>query len=299
MADTPFVQRTGIDRGKPIDDDFPMASRIALGHLVLSLIENNYVSGPPAIFSELFRTGRFTGREFEARSHPFSAIHIIDPLIQMEWHRAYAFCERVYGHLLISHQAYDGDIDDFVEVSSLQDAQLYFSDGINLIMSEDNIAFQFIDGSFQRRGRAHTQAGFQRVGSVLSNPLLVRTRHHYVRARRFFDERPQPDVTNCIKEAICALEDCVQALTKKSASNDFSKAMKQLQGLNTRQIHPAIADGIIRLHAYRGSGRGIAHAAPDGSAVSELDAELVLNLVASYITYFVDLFPVVEDDVPF
>ena len=56
---------------------------------------------------------------------------------------------------------------------------------------------------------------------------------------------------------------------------------------------------MIKLHGYRGSGRGVAHAALEGNRVSEIDAELVLSLTAAYITYLVDLFPDSEDEIPF
>ena len=60
-----------------------------------------------------------------------------------------------------------------------------------------------------------------------------------------------------------------------------------------------MAIGIIKLHAYRGSGQGVAHAALAGTKVSELEAELVLSLVASYITYLTDLLLRPEDENPF
>ena len=86
---------------------------------------------------------------------------------------------------------------------------------------------------------------------------------------------------------------------QKPASKNFTRAVKQLEGNGPEQIPPPIAEGMIRLHAYRGSGQGVAHAALGGSRVSEVEAELVLNLVASYVTYLVDFFPQPEDETPF
>jgi hypothetical protein len=95
------------------------------------------------------------------------------------------------------------------------------------------------------------------------------------------------------------LEACLEILTQKPASKDFTKVVKQLQGNAIDEIPPPVAEGMIKLHGYRGSGQGVAHAALAGTKVSELEAELVLNLVASYITYLVDLFSHPEDEVPF
>ncbi|HEY9756337.1 MAG TPA: hypothetical protein V6C97_14315 [Oculatellaceae cyanobacterium] len=165
-------------------------------------------------------------------------------------------------------------------------------------MEEENLAFHFSDGQFHRRGRLQTQKAFERVGAVLAAHRLEKVKSHYNNARKFFDTRPTPDFENCVKEALCALEACIEILTAKNASKDFEKAIRQLQGNNPNQIPSPIGEGMIKLHSYRGSGQGVAHASLQGNRVAVVDAELVLSLVAAYITYLVDLFPVAED-VPF
>lgn len=293
-----FSQRIGQNQGKPIDDDFPPHSRIALAHLLIKLVENNHTQSATLLINELYRSGRFIGTEFGSIGAHISVQHFAEPLLAMDWHRVYTFCERVYLCQLSAHYEYRNDLDEFVEVSSLDDARRFFSSELSLILAEDNLSYQFIDGFFQRRGRAHTQISVQRAGSVLSSPRLALSKHHYNKARRFFIERPM-DVENCIKEAICSLEAGIYSLAQIPAYRKFSDSLKPLIGTGERQIHPSIAEGIIKLHAYRGSAMGIAHAAPQGASVSEVDAELVLSLVASYITYFYDLFFVTEDDIPF
>ncbi len=119
-------------------------------------------------------------------------------------------------------------------------------------------------------------------------------RTHFNKARKFFNERPEPDVENCVKEAVCALEATLEIVTKKNVGGNFAKAIKQIP-----EIPSPIAEGMIKLYAYRGDGQGIAHAASKGSKVSEIEAELVLSLAASYITYLYDLFPEPEDEIPF
>ena len=96
-----------------------------------------------------------------------------------------------------------------------------------------------------------------------------------------------------------ALEASVEVLTGKSVSKSFDRAIRQLQGNEPGRIPPPIAEGMIKLRAYRGGAQGVAHAALEGSLVSEIEAELVLSLVAAYITYLVDLFPQEEEEIPF
>ena len=70
---------------------------------------------------------------------------------------------------------------------------------------------------------------------------------YYSKARKFFDQRPSPDMENCIKESLCALEACVEALTGKPASNDFTKVINQLKGNDPKQIPAPIAEAMIKL----------------------------------------------------
>ena len=64
------------------------------------------------------------------------------------------------------------------------------------------------------------------------------------------------------------------------------------------QIPPPIAESMLKIHAYRGSGQGVSHAALQGNRVEQAEAELTLSLVASYVTYLVSLYPR-EDEIPF
>ncbi|MBC8493050.1 MAG: hypothetical protein H8D43_04615 [Chloroflexi bacterium] len=303
MSRVPFVQRFGLDQSKPIDNDIPRSARVALAHLIADLTSKEYLEGSRQwnrpVLDELFRCGRFTSQDFEfEQSTPFLEV-VVESLARMEWWQVYTFFERVYERLLIAVGYFEEKIDEWVETVTLSDVREYYTDELNIILAEENIAYHFVNGQFQRRGRAQTQKSIQRVGMVLTVPALSGVRNHYNRARQFFDERPEPDTKNCIKEALCALEACLEVLTDKPASKNFTKILRQLQGNEPRQVPSPIVEGMIKLHAYRGSGQGVAHAALGGSKVSELEAELVLNLVASYITYLVDLLSQPQEEIPF
>ena len=206
-----------------------------------------------------------------------------------QWHHIYSFCERVYDHVL-AEVGHIEDHDTWVITTPLSEVKDYYTSEINTILAEENIGYQFVNGEFQRRGWAQTQQNIQRVGVVLGGERFRAVRNHFNKARKFFNELPEPDSVNCVKEAILALEACLEVLTGKPASKDCSKVINQLQGNGEKQIPSPIAQGMIKLHSYRGSGKGVAHAALGGNRVSEVDAELVLSLSAAYITYLIDLF---------
>ncbi len=128
---------------------------------------------------------------------------------------------------------------------------------------------------------------FDDVKLLLLNAKLDDIYIHFEKAAKFYDEDPQPDIENCVKESVCALE---AYILKHTGLRDFDEAVKKLTGKDTGKIPASIAQGITKLYAYRGDGKGIAHAALRGSNVTISEAELILNLVASYIIYLNSLF---------
>jgi hypothetical protein len=286
------VQRLGIPQDAPIYNDFPIKSRIALAYIFNDLSKRVYIQ-EDQIIQELNRIGRFTSADFEGYEKKNFVNQVLVRLQKIRWYDVMNFCERVYEKFL--HEI--GWENDFSYVS-LEEIRNYYSKEINQILIEDNLAFSFENGYFQRRGRAQTQKSIERVATVLSNPTLEQVKNHFNKALRFFSARPNPDNENCVKETLCALEASVEILSGKKASLDFDKAINQITGNDLRQIPPPIADSMKKIHSYRGSGQGVAHAALQGNRVLPVDAELVLSVVAAYITYLFDLFPL-EDEIPF
>jgi hypothetical protein len=277
---------------RPIDSDFPASARNALAYVLTDLNEKGFLVGEHDVILELNRLGRIPMGDLpEADGRIFNNA-LASRISRLAWDQVYRFCERVYSKLL------KGTWDGYEEIMSIESVRYYFANEVNLILEEENLAFHFVDGGFQRRGRAQTQKSLERVGAVLSDPRLEVVRSHFNKARRFFDSRPLPDSENCVKEALCAMEASIEVLTSRSAAKDFEKSIKQLLGNAPNQIPPPIGESIIKLHAYRGSGQGVSHAATQGNRVSPIDAELVLSLVAAYITYFVVVFPT-NEEVPF
>ena len=283
-----FNQRFGLEQSSPIDCAFPKTARIALAHLLTDLSRKRFLTQHLHIYTELARTGRFEGEDAHFDTQVPFPDNVSWALLKLDWEQVYIFCERVYEHLLV--EATDLSIEHgwTEEVTTpLLDVREHYTNELNAILDEENVTYYFSDGRFRRRGRAHTQESIRRVGLVLTKAVLSRVRNHYNKAVNFFRQFPSPDAENCVKEALCALEAVLEILS--SSSTDFAKAIKRLQGHGPQQIPPPIAQGMIKLHGYRGGGRGVAHAALSGNKVTDVEAELVLSLAASYITYLVDL----------
>ena len=94
------------------------------------------------------------------------------------------------------------------------------------------------------------------------------------------------------------LEACFDILFKIPASKDFDKALRKLVGNEPQEIPSPIIEGIIKLHSYRGSGKGVSHGSSEGNKVTVKEAELFLSLIGSLITYLYEISEI-EDEIPF
>lgn len=276
----------------PVDNDFPNRAKIALGYVIVDLQEKGYLVGEKDILLELNRIGRLTSADIGSEGKGFIN-RVASRLQLLEWDQVYLFCERTYENLL-------NPAGEFLDgwYISIDEVRQYFEKEVNQILDEENLLFNFENGRFHRKGHAQTQRAFEQVGRWLPDERLLQVKHHYNKARYFFNLLPKSDTANCVKEALCALEACIEILTGKPASKDFNKIIKNLMGNDPEQIPPPIAESMLKIHAYRGSGQGVSHAALQGNRVEQAEAELTLSLVASYVTYLVSLY-LREDEIPF
>jgi hypothetical protein len=296
MEFIPFKQRFGIESDKPVEQDFPMNARFGFAYLLQDLNSKSYLCDRAEICFELSRMGRFgTPVDLDYAISIYDCV--LEPIKSLAWYSVYDFCERVYERLL--RPVVSSNENGPVKEISLADVRNYFSRELNLMLLEDSIAYQFVEGKFQRRGYAQTQKNIQRMGSILNIPGLGDVRQHYNKARQFFDQKPEPDSPNCIKEALCALEACLNHYYKEDFSGNFAVAIKKIQGNGPDKIPAPISESILKMYGYRGSGQGVAHAAPAGNRVTASEAELILNLVASFVTYIVDISLASEGEIPF
>lgn len=293
MTELSLSQRLGIASGELIDNDFPTSARSALICLFEILDQKGYLISQSEILLELRRIGRIAKSNVDESEGLNFQNQLTKYITNLKWFQVINFCERVYSRLLQgTYPDFDGNFKNITEVRD------FFVSEINVILDEENLAFQFSGGTFHRRGKAQTQKSIKIVGQVLSNPRLNKVRTHYIKARNFFDKRPEIDSENCVKEALCALEAAIEILTGKNGSKEFDTSIRKLLGNTSNKIPIPIGESMIKIHAYRGSGQGVAHAATLGNRVEPVDAELIMSLVASYITYLVDVFPF-DEEIPF
>lgn len=289
----PFNQRFGADLiGRPLDKEVPASARMGLIGILSKLIDQGYIPGWYSLVREALLVARRLKQEFESTGDEEICTAVIK---ELAWDKFYVFCEKVY-KTLQPEQYWEDQLNDYVAVGTLEESQRHFTDEMNEFLAEENLAYEFMEGAFQRRGRPQTQKNLQRVSAVLADPRYAQARNHYNRAVKFFNERPAADVQNCITEAVGALESFTEILFGKNAAEGFDDVVRSKQGNLEGQIPPSIGESIIKLRAFRGDAQ---EAALEGGFAGGIEAELVLSLVASYITYLRDRFPPKEEEVPF
>lgn len=289
MANNNLHDRLGLPGKKSLDGVFPENGRIALVYVLERFQSSGMLTSWDDIEIELLRLGRFKDKTISNKKDTFNSVR--DLLLQLDWIRVCIFCERVYSQFLTERDYYDSYV-------SLDQVRERYTREINLILEEENLAYVFENGLFIRKGHAQTQKAISRVGTVLGHPKLTKVRGLYNKATGSFFKFPEPDNENCIKDSVCALELCLEILTGEPAANDFAAVLKRLRGNEDRQIPAPIVECMLKIHGYRGSGQAVAHGMVNGNRVTSYEAELVLSIVASLITYLSDLL-LEESEIPF
>lgn len=299
MSELPFSARNkGAHR--QIDKAFPDTARNALLHLLMDLVEKEYVASWIQISRELQRIARRPPVEYDrsktadlkaARNDSQAYVQDID------WDKAYDFCERLYSHLASAVGRQWNN--DYEEITSKAEVQAYIAEELQRIFAEESLAFEFSDGKVIRRGRKHTVEVTTRAQVVLGDQRLAGARKHYEKAMGFFRHPSKPDYENSVKEAVCAVEAAGKALFPSAKAATLGDLAKWLSGSGEVEIPKALVQTISGIYGYRNGGNGVGHGGSSGGAATVEVAEYVLAVTASQIIYFVDLANAQESDIPF
>lgn len=296
----PFSAR---NRGphRQIDADFPTSARNGLLHLLLELVEKNYVAGWIAIARELQRIGRWSPSEYDeslVKDLRQAKDDADGALSALPWEKMYDFCERLYSHLAreVGHEEYQSG---YQVTATKAQVQAFIADELQRLFQEEGLAFEFTDGLVRRRGRKHTVDVTTKAQVVLGDPRLASARKHYDKAMQFFRNPSKPDYENAVKEAVCAVEAAGKALFPAAKAATLGDLTKWFVTTKDVAVPKALAQTITGIYAYRSGGEGVGHGGAAGGAATTEVAEYVLAVCASQIIYLVDVSNTQEVDVPF
>jgi hypothetical protein len=139
-----------------IDADCPATARNGLLHLLLELVEKEYVGGWEAIAREVQRIGRLPPVAYNS-SHASilrARADAEEALAELGWDKVYDFCERLHNHLARAVGYHYND--EYQVTTSKNDVQAFIADELQRLFSEERLAFEFTEGQRSRlrcRGR--------------------------------------------------------------------------------------------------------------------------------------------------
>ena len=299
MTSPPFSAR---NRGahRQIDNAFPLTARNGLLHLLLDLIEKEYVANWGAVARELQRIARLSPSEYntsKVNSITQAKADAEAVLTELSWDKAYDFCERLHNHLACEVGFRWND--EFEVTKPKVEVQSFIAEEIQRLFEEEGLAFEFTDGLVQRRGRKHTVDVATRAQVVLGDPSLAGARKHYDKALKFFRTPSKPDYENAVKEAVCAVEAAGKILFPVAKAATLGDLAKWLASTNEVSVPKALTQTITGIYAYRSGGDGVGHGGSSGGAATAEVAEYVLAVCASQIIYLVDVSNAQDGDLPF
>lgn len=299
MSVPPFSARNrGIHRH--IDEQFPSSARNGLLHILVELVEKEYVENWAAIARELRRLDRQPPVSYYASSVGSLRQAAEDAkgiLNTMNWDKIYDFCERLHNYLARATGYYWND--DFQEKTSKEDVRKFIAEELQRLFEEESLAFDFDQGVVRRRGRKHTNDVTTRAQVVLGDPRLASARRHYDKAMSFFRNPTNPDFENAVKESVCAVEAAGKSLFPNAKASTLGDLAKWLLSTKEVSVPKALAQTVTAIYAYRSGGDGIGHGGSSGGIATAEVTEYVLAVCASQIIYFVDISAEQDDHIAF
>lgn len=155
---------------------------------------------------------------------------------------------------------------------------------INTLFREEQLGFEMREGKVEKVGSGFIDAEIKEARYLLKEPEFKGADEQFEKAIKALNVRPEPDVENCVKDAVGAIE-AVGRIIVNDEKVLLSDIIKDMVG---KGIIPKPLDQTIqKLYAYRGNQPGVAHGAVGTSKVTVDEAEFVLAMSAAMIIYLV------------
>ncbi|MFM0358981.1 hypothetical protein PQR12_36290 [Paraburkholderia nemoris] len=303
MTSSPQAPFSAWARGqhRQIDADFPPSARSGLLHLLCDLVERRYLRDWTVVARELHRIGRLSVVTYDSSRVPSLNQARADAEAALEglrWDKVYDFCERLHGHLA-QEIGYEDNYGNYTVEVSRGDMQTFIATELQRLFLEEDLAYEFTEGTVRRRGRKHTVELVAKSQVVLGDSRLLSARKHFDKSLQFFRHATHPDYENAVKEAVCAVEAAGKALFPMAKASTLGDLVKWLGSTTEVSVPKAICQTFTGVYAFRSGGEGVGHGGANGGKATLEVTEYLLAVCASQIIYLVDLANSMEIDVPF
>ncbi len=244
----------------------PENARVGLYHLVERFFGGEHQKSYLHFYHEICVALRIPRKRGPS---DYGASIFIEELIKdCEWHQFYDICEVIWANL-------------YSEYSRHQEE---FTEQVNTLFREEQLGFEIRGGKVEKVGSGFIDAKVKEARYLLKEPEFKSADELFEKAIKALNERPNPDVENCIKDAVATVES-VGKIIRKDKNARIDNIIKE--AIQKGVIPRLLGDPIIKLYAYRGNEPAIAHGGIEPSKVTEDEAEFVLAITAAIIIYLV------------
>jgi len=163
------------------------------------------------------------------------------------------------------------------------DALKRFTEGLNNAFRRKGIGWQFVDGRIEIRGEESFEQSVRTAITVTQKSGRAVAGRELHEALHDLSKRPSPDITGAIQHAMAALE-CVS----RDVSGDQNATLGALIKRNSGLFPAPLDKGVEKIWGYASEqGRHLR----EGSAPQAEEAELVVGLAGTLVTYLVKKTP--------
>lgn len=158
---------------------------------------------------------------------------------------------------------------------------------INNILAAEGIVWQLQGTTVTRRIVPIVREAVERTHTILNAPKFRGPDEQFSKALGHLNRRPQPDLENCIKDAVGALE--AVANIEAHAQGQQLNVLLDREPFRSQLPH-TIRQCIDKLYAYRGAAPGVGHGLVGNPMVGFDEALWVLHVAAATIILIANKF---------
>jgi len=303
MSDA-FSKRYGYEKGAKelIYEKAPQKLRIGLLNLIQDYVRENNLPDYDELYLGLTYFFRLK-REGNINHHDEIEHWILNTF---DWNEIFDLIEYLFKSVIY----YDYDVNEgrwrvFPEYVS--EIRYSYTVEINNLLSSENIGWRLKRGKLEREGSEYLdKEAIEKVKKVLKHSDFVGPNYQFLKAIDFFSKRPKPDLENCVKEAVGALEGVARILLKDK-NITLGKAINKL--VRTGKIRKPFDRVFHVLYGFVSNEPGSRHGAFKLSKIDIGETEFVLYNSATCMLFLCEKFgykpieekkeELTEDEVPF
>ena len=259
-----------------VHEEVPERARTGLYYLIEKYIGSSDKISYGFVYRELCVALRIPRERItDSLAFDFHYTPYIEGLInKCIWWHFYDICQALW--ILIKHN---------YPKHEAEKKALEFSNDVNTLFKEEQLGFELTkEGKIEKVGSGFIDAKVKEARYLLKEPEFKGADTQFEKAIKALNVRPNPDVENCVKDAVSAIESVGRIIVsdEKAILPDIIKDMTK------RGIIPKPLDQTIqKIYAYRGDQPGVAHGLVGISEVTIDEAEFVLAMSAAMIIYLV------------